>query len=407
MTTTITHNRPAQYGRNLPVAQMHRMLTDINAASVDVNIPASRLGFEGGLLNLVNIDPVITDTGVVDLSGKFSLTHTAVGQIAGIADIPPRYLRMTQESNLPLFDENLNSWMAHDKLSSKNVLVRFLTGLDPENPELIGQVRAFLSDRFDGSKDNLPLFLAVLDGIRQAGIAADQLDIQGDLTEDRMYMVVRAPEIKGYAWDLLQGYTSPYANGRGTAHGGMDAENLPIIEAGFIVQNSETGGAALKITPRVVVRACSNGLQQTVDAMRQVHLGAKLAEGQVEWSANTRRAANELARSQATDAVKSFLNVSYVEKVIDRLTEDAVTPIKEVAKTIEVVAKEQGYTEAESASILDFFIDGGQRTAGGVMQAITAAVQQIEDPQRAYDIEATAVDAMKIAARVAREEVAV
>lgn len=402
---TITHTRPAQYGRNLEVGQMHRMLTDISAASVDLNIPASRLGFYGGKLELANIDPVITDTGVADLNGRFDLTHTAVGHLGGLADIPPRYLRTCLATNVPLFDENLNSWMTHDKLAEKNVLVRILTGIDPENPDVIGQARAFLSDRFDGSKDNLPLLLAVLDGIRQAGIRADQLDIKGDLTEDRMYMIVRAPEIHGFAHELLQGYRSPYGNGLGTAHGGLDAENLPIIEAGLLIQNSETGGAALKITPRVVVRACSNGLQQTVDSMRQVHLGAKLNEGQVEWSTDTRRAANELARSQATDAVKSYLNVSYVEKVIERLTEDATTPIKEVKKTIEVVAKEQNYTEAEAESILGFFIDGGQRTAGGVMQAITAAVQQIDDPQRAYDIEATAVDAMKVAARVAREEV--
>jgi hypothetical protein len=402
---SITHTRPAQYGRNLEVAQLHRMISDISAVTVDLNIPASRLAFHDGQLELANIEPVLTDTGVADLNGRFGLTHTAVGHLGGIADIPPRYLRTCLETNVPLFDENLNSWMAHDKLSEKNVLVRILTGLDAENPDIIGQARAFLSDRFDGSKDNLPLLLAVLDGIRQAGIAADQLDIKGDLTEDRMYMTVRAPEITGYAHDLLKGYVSPYANGRGTAHGGLDAENLPIIEAGLLIQNSETGGAALKITPRVVVRACANGLQQTVDSMRQVHLGAKLNEGQVEWSRDTRRAANELARSQATDAVKSFLNVSYVEKVIERMTEDAITPIKEVKKTIEFVAKDQNYTEAEADSILNFFIDGGQRTAGGVMQAITAAVQQIEDPQRAYDIEATAVDAMKVAARVAREEV--
>lgn len=402
---TITHTRPAQYGRNLEVAQLHRMVSDISAASVDLNIPASRLAFHDGQLELANVDPVLTDTGVADLNGRFSLTGTAVGHLGGLADIPPRYLRTCQATNVPLFDENLNSWMAHGKLSEKNVLVRILTGLDAESPDIIGQARAFLSDRFDGSKDNLPLLLAVLDGIRQAGIAADQLDIKGDLTEDRMYMIVRAPEITGYAHELLKGYVSPYGNGRGTAHGGLDAENLPIIEAGLLIQNSETGGAALKITPRVVVRACANGLQQTVDSMRQVHLGAKLNEGQVEWSRDTRRAANELARSQATDAVKSFLNVSYVEKVIERMTEDAITPIKEVKKTIELVAKDQNYTEAEADSILNFFIDGGQRTAGGVMQAITAAVQQIEDPQRAYDIEATAVDAMKVAARVAREEV--
>lgn len=404
MTVTNTLVKPNL--RNGDIGQMARILQQVDAQAIDLNIPASRLAVRDGQLELANIEPVITDNGVTDLNGNFTLTNTAVGHLGGITGVPVRYLRDMQGSNLPLFDENLNSWFAHDRLSDKNVLVRFLAGLDPENPGTIGQVRAFLSDRFDGSKDNLPLFLAVLDGIRQAGVAADQLNITGDLTDDRMYMVVRAPEIQGFGWDLLKGYKSPFANGSGTAHGGMDAENLPIIEAGFIVQNSETGGAALKITPRLVVRACSNGLQQTVDSMRQVHLGAKLAEGQIQWSTDTRRAANELARSQATDAVKSFLNVSYVEKVIERLTEDATTPVKEVKKTIEVVAKEQGYTEGEADSILGFFIDGGQRTAGGIMQAITAAVQEIEDPQRAYDIEATAVDAMKVAARVAREEVA-
>ena len=47
-----------------------------------------------------------------------------------------------------------------------------------------------------------------------------------------------------------------------------------------------------------------------------------------------------------------------------------------------------------------------QRTAGGVLQAVTAAVQQIEDADRAFDIEAGAIDAMRIAARVAREDLA-
>lgn len=392
--------------RNGEVGQMARILQQVAAEQVDLNIPASRLAVRDGQLELVNVEPLMTDRGVTDVNGKFTLTNNAVGQLGGFTGVPVRYLKDCRDTNLPLFDENLNSWFAHDKLADKNILVRMLVGLDEANPGTIGQARAFLSDRFDGSKDNLPLFLAVLDGIRQAGVAADELSISGDLTDDRMYMVVRAPEIHGFGWDLLQGYKSPYANGQGTAHGGLDAENLPIIEAGFIVQNSETGNAALKITPRLVVRACANGLQQTVDSMRQVHLGAKLAEGQIEWSNDTRRHANELARSQAADAVKSFLNVSYVEKVIERLTEDATVPVKEVKKTIEVVAKEQGYTEGEADSILNFFIDGGQRTAGGVMQAITAAVQQIDDAQRAYDIEATAVDAMKIAARVAREEVA-
>lgn len=402
---TVTNVLPKQYARNEEIGQIARLLQQIDAAAVDLNVPASRLSVEEGRLVLNNIDPVLTDTGVVNVAGRYSLTSTAVGHLGGLTGVPVRYLRDTQAVNVPLFDENLNSWFAHDRLSEKNVLVRLLVGLDSENPDIVGQARAFLSDRY-GARDNLPFLLAVLDGIRQAGLRADQLDIKGDLTEDRMYVTVNAPEIQGYGWKLLEGYRSPYANGRGTGHGGADAENLPIISAGLLIQNSETGGSAAKITPRLVVRACSNGLQVTKDAMRQVHLGAKLAEGQVEWSAETRRAANELARTQASDAVKSFLNVTYVQKVIDALEAEAETPVKEVKKTIEVVAKEQGYTEAEADSILNFFIDGGQRTAGGVLQAVTAAVQQIEDPDRAFDIEAGAIDAMKVAARVAREEVA-
>jgi hypothetical protein len=403
---TVTNVLPKQYARSEEIGQIARLLQQIDAATVDLNVPASRLGVEEGRLVLNNIDPVLADSGVVNVTGRYSLTSTAVGHLGGLTGVPVRYLRDTQSANVPLFDENLNSWFAHDRLSEKNVLVRLLVGLDSENPDIVGQARAFLSDRY-GARDNLPFLLAVLDGIRQAGLRADQLDIKGDLTEDRMYVTVNAPEIQGYGWKLLEGYRSPYANGRGTGHGGADAENLPIISAGLLIQNSETGGSAAKITPRLVVRACNNGLQVTKDALRQVHLGAKLAEGQVEWSAETRRAANELARTQASDAVKSFLNVTYVQKVIDALETEAETPVKEVKKTIEVVAKEQGYTEAESDSILNFFIDGGQRTAGGVLQAVTAAVQQIEDPDRAFDIEAGAIDAMRVAARVAREEVAV
>lgn len=403
---TVTNVLPKQYARSEEIGQIARLLQQIDAAAVDLNVPASRLSVEQGRLVLNNIDPVLTDTGVVNVTGRYSLTSTAVGHLGGLTGVPVRYLRDTQSANVPLFDENLNSWFAHDRLSEKNVLVRLLVGLDSENPDIVGQARAFLSDRY-GARDNLPFLLAVLDGIRQAGLRADQLDIKGDLTEDRMYVTVNAPEIQGYGWKLLEGYRSPYANGSGTGHGGADAENLPIISAGLLIQNSETGSSAAKITPRLVVRACSNGLQVTKDALRQVHLGAKLAEGQVEWSAETRRAANELARTQASDAVKSFLNVTYVQKVIDALEAEAQTPVKEVKKTIEVVAKEQGYTEAEADSILNFYIDGGQRTAGGILQAVTAAVQQIEDPDRAFDIEAGAIDAMKVAARVAREEVAV
>lgn len=406
MSTTTLPALPERHLRNADVADLARVLSTQDRQTLDVVVPASSLTLADGRFQLAGADPILSDSGVLDPNGSYQPTLTADLHLGSTFGIPGRYVRSLRNENVPLLDANVNSWAAHTKFDDKKVLVRLLWGQDPSNPDAVGILRAVLSDRY-GARDNLPTLLAILDGIREAGLSADDVQIKGDLSDDRLYVVVDAPEIRGYGWKLLDGYRSPYGDGRGTGHGGSDAENLPIISAGLLITNSETGGGATKITPRLKVRACSNGLQITKDALRQVHLGARLAEGEVEWSAETRRAANELAKKQAADAVKSFLNATYVQKVIDELEADADTPVKEVTKTIEVVAKEQGYTEAESASILNFFIDGGQRTAGGVLQAITAAVQQIEDPNRAYDIEAGALDALKVAVRVNREEVAV
>jgi hypothetical protein len=51
--------------------------------------------------------------------------------------------------------------------------------------------------------------------------------------------------------------------------------------------------------------------------------------------------------------------------------------------------------------ILSHFIKGGQLTSGGVLQAVSSAAQTIEDVDRAHEFLGTAVDAMKVAARIA------
>jgi hypothetical protein len=399
---------PQRTARREELPAIVRILQTQQRQTIDLVSSVSNLSAVGGELAVTGLDPILSEDGVLDANGRYSFTTNAEGQIGSTFGIPVKYTRLLRSTNTELFDENINSWAQHADYADKKVLVRLLWGLDPQNPDAVGVARAVLSDKFGvGTYDNLPITLAVLDGIREGGLRADQVQITGDLSEDRLHLTVDAPEIQGYGWKLLEGYRSPYGNGSGTGHGGSDAENLPIISAGLLIQNSETGLGAAKITPRLKVRACSNGLQVTQDALRQVHVGARLAEGEVQWSDDTRAAANQLARKQAADAVRSFLNATYVQKVVDRLEAEADAPVKDVVKTLEVVSKEQGYTEAEASSILDFFIDGGQRTAGGVLQAVTAAVQQIDDADRAFDIEAGAIDAMRIAARVAREAVAV
>ncbi|QDH91705.1 hypothetical protein SEA_PHRAPPUCCINO_27 [Mycobacterium phage Phrappuccino] len=389
---------PQRQMRHAELGDLVSVLQAQQRQTVDLVVPAAELAVHGGNLAVMTAPPVIDANGVLDPNGYYRPTANADSQLASLFGIPVKYIRRLRAEHVDLYDTNINQWSMHEDFADKKVLVRLLWGANPEDPGTNGILRAVLSDRY-GARDNFDTLLAVLDGIREAGLSADDLKISGDLTDDKMYVTVEAPEIQGYGWKLLEGYRSPYGNGRGTGHGGMDAENLPIVSAGLIIRNSETGGGALSITPRLVVRACSNGLQCTKDAMRQVHLGAKLAEGAIVWSDATRKAANDLARTQAADAVKSFLSATYVQKVIDEIEAEVETPVHDVPATIEIVAKDQGYTQDESKSILDHFIRGGQITAGGVLHAVTAAVQQIEDPERAFELEAGAIDAMRVAAR--------
>ena len=57
---------------------------------------------------------------------------------------------------------------------------------------------------------------------------------------------------------LLAGYRTPFTGAAG-------ADN-PVVFAGFVITNSETGCGAFTLTPRLVVQVCRNGMTITRDA---------------------------------------------------------------------------------------------------------------------------------------------
>jgi hypothetical protein len=60
--------------------------------------------------------------------------------------------------------------------------------------------------------------------------------------------------------------------------GARGAEN-PLVFAGFVLSNSETGHGSFSVTPRLIAQVCGNGYTITRDAMREVHLGGRLDAG--------------------------------------------------------------------------------------------------------------------------------
>jgi hypothetical protein len=365
--------------RNADLADLVQLLREQHAAKADIVAPATAICAEHAGLVIAGTDALLTDDGVTATAGTYTPTDVCDGGIADKLGIPAAYLRRLREQRPALYDTNVNGWLEHD---TRRFLIRGLRG---DNGG--GIARAFLSDGYK-IIDNLDVLLAALDGVRQAGI---EVQIDGcDLTERRMYVRIVAEQVRALAPHLLNGYRSPFTGASGTDN--------PVVFAGFVISNSETGCGAFSLIPRLVVQVCRNGMTITRDALREVHLGGRLDEGLIRWSGDTQDKNLALVQAKTRDAVATFLDTGYVTQALARIEEAAATPVTNPENAVRTVAARLRFTDDQAGDILRHFIQGGQCTVGGIMQAVTATAQTIADADAAHEMESQAMRALELAA---------
>lgn len=367
--------------RNATLNDLVQILQSQLDARYDVVAPADKLAFQDGVLQLKEHgEPVLTTDGVSVADVALRPTTIFDEQMAGRLDIPVGYFRRMRTEAVELLDRNVNHWLG---TKDRSFLVR---GFRAEGaPE--GMARSILTDRRGGT-DNIDALTSVLAGIGEAGVEVDAEGIRGDLTERNIRLSIPAPGINMLAPALLDGYRSPFSGNSGTDN--------PLVFAGLDVRNSETGNGALFIGGRITVQICSNGMNFTKEAFRRVHLGSQLDVGAVDWSHATHMANLELIKNQAKDAVRKFLSPEWLAAKVAELEALAGAEVTEPVKAIERVGQKLAYSETEREGILSMFIKGGQSTAGGVMQAITAYSQTVAVPDRVQHLEDTAVQALQL-----------
>ena len=375
--------------RNATLGDLAEILKDQHARKLDVVAPATSIEADNGRIKVAGTEPILGPDGVTRADGIYRPTTVAVEGLASKLGVPVGYLKGLHADRPDLFDANVNGWLHGGTWNDggagaddRKFLVRAFRS-DGED----GVARAFLSDAYKPI-DNLDVLTAALDGVKRSGM---DIEIVGcDLTERNMHVRIASREVAALAPTLLDGYRSPFSGQRG--------EDLPRVFAGFVIRNSEVGTGAFTITPRIVFEVCSNGVTMSKDALRHVHLGSRLDEGVIKWSDDTQRQNVELVASQARDAVATFLDVEYVESILTRISEKADAEVTDPADAVEEIGKSLRYTEDEREGILNAFIDGGQRTAGGLMQAVTAHAQRVDDADRAADMEDDALRVLDLAA---------
>lgn len=375
---------------NADLQDVVRILEDQKARAIDLVVPGSQMRFRDGNLIVNGVEHVLDTDGVTNPNGTYRPTVVADEGLAEKLGIPTAFLRSLRSGGrTDLIDANLNGLLRGKFRAGADGMQEihapegrsFLARLFRGDADEQGIMRALLSPRYK-VMDSLDALLALLAGIQAAGV---NVKPEVDLTDRRMIVRVVAPEITAYASDLLTGYRSPFSGQTGT-------EN-PTVFAGLVFSNSEVGNGAWSLTPRMVVQVCTNGMTMTKDAVRSVHLGGAQEDGVVNYSEETQAKALEVVTLKTRDAVKTFLNVDYMRSALDSLTEKAGKPVKgsDAPTVIKTVGTTLGFTKTEQASILDHFLNGGQQTAGGLMQAVTAYVQADEvDADRRLEIEGRA-----------------
>jgi len=352
-----------------------------NAKALSVFMETSVLDAVANM-NTINLDAIMAETGdrtsdrTVPLTpaqrlllnmgplGNFPMTELFHRQMAEYLQIPkPYYDRM--RSTLPnLLTENINSWLAY---KGEDRLIRTLDG----------NARAVLSPRYR-CLDNFDLVTAILPPLQENGARI----ISQSITENKLYIKALHPSLKA---EIKVG---------------------DIVEAGVLIENSETGMGRLLVCPFSYRLVCSNGMKHDVSGVKKTHLGGRInptGDGEIpeEWLRDETREADDKALfMKVSDVVRASFNATRFEQIVDKMREAADRKIDtDPIKVVEVTAKRMLFSEAERTATLTALLTGNELTQWGLANAITATAGSLTDYDRSTELEKTGAQIVELPKR--------
>lgn len=316
----------------------------------------------------------------------FAVNTIAHAQIADYTGIPkPFYDRLRSavehlrvsvfrpahsfhDSNDPLFDVLVNCL-----LQQKGGEKRLVRTLD-------GNARAFLSSTFNSDLDNFDVFGVAARAMEQVGLCPDDV-ASCEVTERRLYLKVVSPRFQ--ATIHPSNLTKP--------HGSHHLLKEPqVVQAGFLLSNSETGLGSLTIQQTVYKLQCTN-LWITEEAYRKRHLGKALEadEAGMVYKSDTRQAEAKARLLKLRDQITEALEETRFQALVARMQETTEVKLEgSVEQIVEVTARRFGLLTSEKEDILKNLIEGADLSLWGLSNAVTATAQSTDSYDRATEIEA-------------------
>ncbi|MBO4779102.1 MAG: DUF932 domain-containing protein [Selenomonadaceae bacterium] len=281
----------------------------------------------------------------------FGIGDLAHQQIASRLNIPFRYYAKMQSEAPDLLDQNVNRWL------NQNPERRMIRVLD-------GKVRAFLSDRYR-RLDNLELCAAVLPVIQE--MQGSQIE-SCEVTQTHLYLKVVNRRVKA------------------------EVKVGDIVQAGFVVSNSEVGLGSLRVEPLVFRLVCKNGLICKDMAQKKYHVGRQVNASDDSayelYSEATLAQDDKAFFMKVQDVVRAAVDEAKFMLTVNKMREAIQIPLKhEPVKSVELLADKFQLTENERGDILRQLFMQGDSSRYGLINAVTAASKIAKTYERATDLE--------------------
>lgn len=290
---------------------------------------------------------------------QYGLTELAHQQIAARLQIPYRYYQKMQKEQPQLLDENINTWFNY---APERRMVRIMDD----------NIRAFLSDRYR-RLDNLELCSAVLPIISDMnGVEINSCEV----TPTHMYLKVINKKMKA---EVALG---------------------DVVQAGFVISNSEVGLGSLRVEPLVYRLVCKNGMICKDYMQKKYHVGKQVTGGDESYelySEETLMQDDKAFFMKVQDTVRCAVDEAKFMLTVNKMREAMEIPIEnDPVQAVEVLADKFMLTQAERGDVLRQFFIGGDTSRYGLLNAVTAASRLAPDYERATELERIGGEIMEL-----------
>ena len=259
-------------------------------------------------------------------------THTQIGQRL---KIPKRYYDHMRAESPELLTTNVNHWF-HNKPETR--MVRTLDGT----------ARAFMSQRYR-CLDNYDFAQVAIETLQGKDVQVKSCEV----TDSRLYLQFVTPRIQ------------------------TEVKRGDVVQAGFVLSNSEIGMGSLRVEPMIYRLVCTNGMIAPDHAMKKYHVGR--AVGDLGDSVHemlkdsTRQVTDRAFWMSVRDILEHVTEQTGFEAMARKFVESTEVDINaEPVDIVERTKKAFNLTDREGTKVLTNLLKDGDMTQYGLVNAVTA-----------------------------------